>query len=58
MSWGEHEENAPPKFLLWDNREDDKEKEDASLPRGEIMYRLGTEIVLGDDTAHGTTAFK
>ena len=57
MTWGEHEENAPPEFLLWDEGEDNEEKEDAPLPRGKIMYHLGTEIVLGDDAAHGTTVF-
>ena len=27
MSWGEYKENVPLKFVLWDNREADKEKE-------------------------------
>ena len=57
MSWGEHEENATPKFFLSDSGEDDEEKEEAPLPRGKIKYHLGTKIVLGDCTAHSTAAF-
>ena len=44
-------------FLLWDAGEDNEEKENAPSSRDEIMYCLGTEIVLGDDVAPDTTAF-
>jgi hypothetical protein len=53
------EEDAPPEVVLWDDGEGEGEEDggDAPPPRGEIKYRRGTGIVLGDGAAHGATAF-